>query len=98
MNIRDLIANSKYLVTFNNANFGVGDDDDSDTVDFAGTDITELAAEVLAAENDPLVRFSAGSNEDLLGFEDDSVVGCFVFNDKQNDCEYVVAVMYTFDN
>ena len=98
MNIRDLIANNKYLVTFNNANFGVGDDDDSDTVDFAGTDITELAAEVLAAENDPLVRFSAGSNEDLLGFEDDSVVGCFVFNDKQNDCEYVVAVMYTFDN
>ena len=81
--MKTITAHGKYTVSFNTemGDYEVGESS-RDTTDFAGDNIKELAAEVIADNADFPMVFER--------VEDDWVVG--VFRDVEED--YVVAVMF----
>lgn len=85
-----VVSKSKYKVTFNNGDFGIGDEHLA-TVDYIGFDIAELAEEVIADSppSEPL-EFRPGSFD---GHAD--VVGVFVDSTADPEDQYPIAVMYS---
>lgn len=90
MKISSLYENLAFIVSFNCGVCGEYGDAEMNTIDYAGNDINELAAEVVA-DDDPNFKLEFREN----GNPNERVVGTFWgdMNDKEED-RYPVAVMY----
>jgi hypothetical protein len=83
------ISKFTYKVTFNNGDFGVGDEHET-SIDFIGNDVAELAAEVIASDPSFPMRFIPGQHPSIF----DEVVGVFVEVGVDPEDESPTAVMY----
>lgn len=90
MKFHELLKPFKYAVTFNDATWDLGGyDDGGDTIDYVGTDINELALEVIANDpNFPMV-FEVATEDDEW-----NVSGYFYEKAETAEDRAPVAIMY----